>query len=54
MVEFIPQAIVKKADGREYPVICVIVEELAIGGELFFYVKNTGYFKEHFARYFFH
>lgn len=54
MIEFIPHAILKKADGREIPVICVIVEELALGGELFYYVKNTGYFKENFARHFFH
>ena len=54
MIEFIPHATVKKANGTEYPVICVIVEELAQGGELFFYVKNSGYFKEQFARHFFH
>jgi len=53
MVEFIPQATVKKSNGHEYPVICVIVEELATGGELFFFVKNTGFFRENFARYFF-
>jgi serine/threonine protein kinase len=54
LVDFIPMATVKKADGSENPVVCVIVEELATGGELFFFVKNTGFFKEHFARYFFH
>ena len=54
MIEFIPHATVKKSNGSEYNVICVIVEELAQGGELFFYVKNSGYFKESYARYFFH
>jgi hypothetical protein len=36
-----------------YPVTCVVVEELASGGELFFYVLNSGYFSESIARYFF-
>lgn len=34
--------------------VCVIVEEIADGGELFFYVKNSGAFKEDIARYYFH
>ena len=54
MVDFIPTATVKRSNGSEYQVICVIVEELATGGELFFFVKNTGFFQEKFARYFFH
>lgn len=33
--------------------VCVVVEELAPGGELFFYVKNSGYFSERIARYYF-
>ena len=49
-----PNATVEKANGTKYEVICVIVEELAQGGELFFYVKNSGYFTEKYARYFFH
>jgi serine/threonine protein kinase len=54
IVEYIPTAKVEKEDGTSYDVVCVIVEECAAGGELFFYVKNSGYFKEKFARYFFH
>ena len=44
IVNYIPKATVEKADGSCYEVFCVIVEELALGGELFFYVKNSGYF----------
>ena len=44
IVDYIPQAKVVKKDGSTYDVFCVIVEELASGGELFYYVKNSGYF----------
>lgn len=54
IVDYIPQGTVKKADGRQYDVFCVIVEEIADGGELFYYVKNSGYFSEKIARYYFH
>jgi len=51
--DYIPMASVKKANGSSYDVFCVIVEELAEGGELFYYVKNSGYFSEHQARFYF-
>ena len=53
IIEFIDESVIEKEDGRKIPVVCVIVEEIAIGGELFFYVANSGYFTEMFARYFF-
>ena len=53
IIEYMPQAKVTKRDGSVYDIVCVIIEELAQGGELFYYVKNSGYFKENFARYFF-
>ena len=52
--DYIPIAKVKKANGDSYDVCCVIVEELANGGELFYYVKNSGFFSESQARYYFH
>lgn len=42
--DFIDSATVKKHDGREYNVSCVVVEEIAAGGELFYFVLNSGYF----------
>jgi len=51
--EFKESAIVERKEGKPYAVKCVIVDELADGGELFFYVKNTGHFMEDYARYFF-
>lgn len=54
IVEYIDEAEVEKEDGRKVPVVCVIVEEIAGGGELFYYISNSGYFSEKFARYFFH
>jgi serine/threonine protein kinase len=53
IVNYIPKATVTKPNGSTYNVVCVIVEELALGGELFFYVKNSGFFEENVARYFF-
>jgi serine/threonine protein kinase len=54
IVEYIPKAKVEKIDkGTGYDVACVIVEEVATGGELFYYVKNSGYFQERFARHYF-
>lgn len=44
IVDYIPRAVVTKADGSTYDVVCVIVNEVAQGGELFFYVKNSGPF----------
>jgi len=39
-------ATVKKEKGSSYDVSCVIVEEIAEGGELFFYILNSGYLSE--------
>ena len=47
------KGVVEKDNGTKYEVSCVIVEEWAKGGELFFYVLNSGYFSEKMARYFF-
>jgi serine/threonine protein kinase len=52
IVEYMPEATIEKSDGSTYDVFCVIVEDLAEGGELFFFVKNSGYFTEKVARYF--
>ncbi len=54
IINYIPEAYVEKSSGKKYPVLCVIVEELAQGGELFYYVKNSGHFSEKMSRYFFH
>jgi len=53
IVDYHPRHIVLKPDGSTYDVVCVIVSELAKGGELFFYVKNSGAFSERHARYLF-
>ena len=55
VVEYIPKGTVEKdGNGKGYEVVCVVVEELCPGGELFFYVKNSGYFHEKLARHYFH
>lgn len=54
IVDYIPRAVVTKADGSTYDVVCVIVNEVAQGGELFFYVKNSGPFQEKYARFLYH
>lgn len=53
LVEYYPEGIVKKKDGSTYVAKAVVVQEYAQGGELFFYVKNSGYFQEDIARYYF-
>jgi serine/threonine protein kinase len=53
IVEYIEEATVEKADGTKYNVVCVIVEEIASSGELFFFIANSGHFSENYARYFF-
>lgn len=54
IIDYIPESRVVRANGTSYDVICVVVVEIADGGELFFYVKNSGAFTEKIARYFFH
>ena len=53
VVDYIPKATITKGNGTSYDVVCVVIEDLAPGGELFFYVKNSGYFDEKIARYYF-
>jgi serine/threonine protein kinase len=54
IVEVIKEAKVVRPNGTSYDVFCVIVEEICGGGELFFFVKNSGPFEENLARYYFH
>ena len=53
VVDYIPKATITKGDGSNYDVVCVVIEELAPGGELFFFIKNSGYFNERIARFYF-
>jgi serine/threonine protein kinase len=53
IIDFLPEATIEKTSGRKINVILIIVEEIAIGGELFYYVSNSGFFSEEYARYFF-
>ena len=53
VVDYIPKATIVKGNGTQYDVVCVVIEDLAPGGELFFYVKNSGFFPEPIARYYF-
>jgi serine/threonine protein kinase len=53
IIDYIPRAVVNKPDGSHYDVVCVIVSEIAKGGELFYYVKNSGAFSERHARHLF-
>lgn len=50
--EFQDEANVEKKSGITYPVQCVVVEELAQGGELFYFVLNSGCFSEKVTRYY--
>ncbi|CDW85970.1 protein kinase domain containing protein [Stylonychia lemnae] len=53
IVEYYTKQVVEKSDGFKYDVVCVIVNELAKGGELYYYIKNSGAFLEREARYLF-
>ncbi|CDW89341.1 protein kinase domain containing protein [Stylonychia lemnae] len=53
IIDYFPRQVVQKTDGTQYEVVCVIISEIADGGELFFYVKNSGAFKERHARHLF-
>ena len=50
--EYIEESSVVKRSGEIYLVQCVLVEELASGGELFYYVLNSGFFEEKITRYY--
>jgi hypothetical protein len=51
-VEYIESGTVERPNGESYDVVCVVVEELAKGGEIFFFVANTGFFTEIHTRFF--
>jgi serine/threonine protein kinase len=53
LIDYIPTAEIHKANGKTQQVVCVMVDEICTGGELFFYVKNGGYFPEPLARHYF-
>lgn len=44
IVDFIPEATIEKSSGSKNKVILIIVEEIAPGGELFYFVSNSGPF----------
>ena len=46
VVDFIPSGQIIYPHGRSKQVECVLVEELASGGELYYYVANVGFFSE--------
>lgn len=50
ILNYIPRSFILKPGREPAEVVCVIVNELAEGGELFYYVKNSGPFREDFAR----
>ena len=50
---YYPIGTVKKSNGKEYGVKCIVIEEHAAGGELYNYVANNGPFSEPHARYLF-
>jgi serine/threonine protein kinase len=52
--DYIPKSTVERSSGKTYNILCVHVMEYAENGELFYFIKNTGYFTESMARYFFH
>ena len=53
ILDFEEEGVLNKKSGASYKVSCIVVEELAEGGESFFYVANSGFFDESVARYFF-
>ena len=53
IVNYYPQSVVVKEDGTKQDVNCIIVEELASGGEMFYFLQNTGKFEDKLCRYFF-
>ncbi|CDW83801.1 protein kinase domain containing protein [Stylonychia lemnae] len=53
IIDYHARSIVKKSDGSQYEIVCVTISEFAKGGELFYYIKNNGSFKERHARHLF-
>ena len=50
ILDYIPKSVMLKPSKQPVEVVCVIVNEIAEGGELFYYVKNSGPFIERIAR----
>lgn len=50
ILDYIPRSFILKPGREPVEVVCVIINEIAHGGELFYYVKNSGPFREDFAR----
>lgn len=50
ILDYIPRSEIVKPNAAPTEVVCVIVNEIADGGELFYYVKNSGPFEERYAR----
>jgi serine/threonine protein kinase len=51
--DYMDDEVVEKPNGSSYNVSCVVVQEICDGGELFYYVLNSGYFSPQMARYLF-
>jgi serine/threonine protein kinase len=52
MVEFSNEGVVQKSNGKQYPVIYIVLE-LATGGEFFDYIATGGMFPERISRFYF-
>ena len=48
IVDFVPEATIEKSSGSKHKLILIIVEEIAPGGELFYFVSNSGPFSENY------
>ena len=53
IIEWMQEAILEKPSGVKKKVVCVVVLELAEGGELFYFVKNSGFFSQEVSRFYF-
>ena len=53
LTNFIASSTIKKPPSTEIPVECVIVLNYISGGELFYYVSNSGPLNDNFCRYYF-
>ena len=53
ILDYEEKAYIEKKDGKSYEVRCAVVEELAGGGELFYFVLNSGHFSTRVAIYYF-
>lgn len=53
VIEYVEEGKVTRKDGSSYDVYSVVVLEFAQGGELFFFVANSGYFDQRVSRFYF-